>query len=43
LSDGNQLYFMRFKPGEWVYFGPESYGLVPQHMLLPLEEFSGDQ
>jgi hypothetical protein len=43
LSDGNQLYFMRFKPGEWVYFGPESYGLVPQHMLLPLEEFSGDR
>jgi hypothetical protein len=43
LSDGNQLYFMRFKPGEWVYFGPESYGLVPQHMMLPLEEFSGDR
>jgi hypothetical protein len=42
MSDGNQLYYMRFKPGEWVYFGPESYGLVPQHMLLPLEEFSGD-
>jgi hypothetical protein len=42
LSDGNQLYYVRIKPNEWVYLGPESYGLVPQHIMVPLEEFSLD-
>ncbi len=42
LSDGSRLHYVRFKPSEWVYFGPESFGLVPQHMLLPLEEFYWD-
>jgi hypothetical protein len=42
LTDGTQLHYVRFKPSEWVYLGPESFGLVPQHMLVPLEEFSWD-
>jgi hypothetical protein len=42
LSDGSQLHYIRFGPSEWVYFGPESFGLVPQHILVPLEEFSRD-
>ena len=42
LSDGSQLHFLRFKPNEWVYLGSESFGLVPQHILVPLEEADWD-
>jgi hypothetical protein len=42
LSDGRQLHYVRFKPNEWIYLGPDSYGLVPQHILVPQEELIGD-